>query len=310
MKRLYSAAALAALLLAACADTIQTPVAPDEALFARGGRELSYATIQVPGTVETTAMGINAGGDIVGFYTDATGVHGFLLRRGEFTAIDFPGASLTQARAIGPSGEIVGTYKLPGDPGLRWRSFIRSPKGEFRDIAVPGHQSIMAQRILPDGTIVGCVHGANFMSSMKGFTMGPHGTQVYDIFASMHNGATPDLGRIVGLYFDMEAGHRKAYIIDDGVFTSFQFPGGRRTEAWDVNPAGDVVGMYVLFENNLPVGTRGFLLTRDGPTTIHFTGATQTIAYGINPAGDIVGAYLLGGTWHGYVASRTGRPTR
>ena len=46
-----------------------------------------------PGGVarQTSARGINARGDIVGFYSDAANVqHGFLLHDGTFTTIDFP----------------------------------------------------------------------------------------------------------------------------------------------------------------------------------------------------------------------------
>ena len=40
---------------------------------------------------QTSARGINARGDIVGFYVDTAGVqHGFVLEHGTFTTIDFP----------------------------------------------------------------------------------------------------------------------------------------------------------------------------------------------------------------------------
>jgi hypothetical protein len=308
MKRMYAATAMAALLLTACASTSRTLVVPDEALFARGAGELEFTTIEVPGAMSTQAWGIGPTGDVVGHYVSGDVTLGFLLQGGTFTPIEFPGASLTEARAISPSGEIVGTYKLPGDAELRWRSFVRSPEGEFRDLAIPGHESTMAQRILPDGTIVGCVHGDDFGASMKGFVMDRRGTRIDDIPASMHNGATPDLRRIVGLYTDPTSGPRKGYIIDDGDFRPFQFPDGGRTEAWDVNPDGDVVGFYVL--PGPPPLFRGFLLIRDVYTTIHIPGAMHTRVFGINTDGDIVGDYVSDGVARGFLASRSGRPHR
>jgi hypothetical protein len=41
------------------------------------------------------ANGINPEEDIVGFYDNATGRHGFLLSKGAFTTIDVPGAFST-----------------------------------------------------------------------------------------------------------------------------------------------------------------------------------------------------------------------
>ena len=91
-----------AALLAGCgADTIQGPAPRDAALSVeRRGENLAqtftFTTFDVPGAVLTIAQGINARGDIVGFYNDA-GLkrHGFLMRDGVFTTIDNPALSIT-----------------------------------------------------------------------------------------------------------------------------------------------------------------------------------------------------------------------
>ena len=67
-----------------------------------------------PGQVaaQTGGRGINARGDIVGFYVATTGgrQRGFLLRKGQFTTVDFPvaGVRATFANGINARGEIVG----------------------------------------------------------------------------------------------------------------------------------------------------------------------------------------------------------
>jgi hypothetical protein len=70
-----------------------------------------------PGQVaaQTSARGINARGDVVGFYAAGGKQHGFLLRDGEYTSLDFPvaGVRATIANGINPRGEIVGQYTLP-----------------------------------------------------------------------------------------------------------------------------------------------------------------------------------------------------
>jgi hypothetical protein len=303
MKPRYLAYVLGPVLITACADAPARLLAPESPSFSRVAPEFSYTSIEVPGATFTQASGVGPGGEIVGHYVSGGAIRGFLLRRGEFTPIDYPGAGVTIARGIGPNGEIVGTFRWPGEPPPVERGFLRSRDGEYSEVTVPGYMHVIPQRILADGTIVGCVHDEDTMASMKGVLIGRHGTRVDDIFASMHNGATPNGRRIAGLYANMAAGRTEGYLLENGAFTPLLVPGSVFTAAWDMNPVGDVVGVY-----NLPGPTvRGFLLTRDGYTTVHFPGAVHTRAFGTNAAGDIVGHYIAGGVTRGYVATRTGR---
>ena len=48
------------------------------------------------------------------------------------------------------------------------------------------------------------------------------------------------------------------YVLDGGLYTQFDFPGSTFTQAWDVNPAGKVVGYFN------PVMSHGFSLDADG----------------------------------------------
>jgi probable HAF family extracellular repeat protein len=50
----------------------------------------TFTTIDVPGAGYTVASGINADGQIVGWFTDATGTHGFLRDGATFTTFDVP----------------------------------------------------------------------------------------------------------------------------------------------------------------------------------------------------------------------------
>ncbi len=65
-----------------------------------------------PGTNNTEAYGVNAYGDVVGWYgPDGPGGHGFLLHNGEFKPVDVSGAALTHALGINSAGTIVGYYE-------------------------------------------------------------------------------------------------------------------------------------------------------------------------------------------------------
>jgi len=267
-------------------------------------RAFGFTTIDVPGALSTSASGINARGDIVGGYTDRNGrSHGYLLRDGEFTTIDFPGAAGTvvagtDARGIGPSGEIVGTYTVVGEPGVNVHGYLLTKQGEFVAVNYPGHTNTIAQRILPDGTILGCRHDDNTMVSMKGVVITRSGSEEIGLFASMANGATPDHRRIVGLYRNMAANRNEGFLIDDGDFTPLVVPGSTGTSAWDMNPAGEIVGVYT------KAGVHGFVLRDEVYVPVDFPGATATRAFGINARGDVVGSYVADGKTHGFLATR------
>jgi uncharacterized membrane protein len=301
--RLVAAVALAAA-LSGCTDGPTAPSPPLDVLATpHVGHTTSYTTIDVPGAVATSPQGINAAGHVVGSYLGPDNVwHGFLLSRGTFTSFDVAGAAGTQARGIGPAGDIVGSYWLPGEPAVAAHGFLRSASGDISTVDYPGHLYTIPQRILPDGTILGCRHDNDTMDSMKGVTFDALGPTEIDAFASMNNGATPDGRRVVGLFTNMLTNRGEAYILDDGVFTAFAVPNSIMTAAWDVNPRGDVAGVY-----RDATGFHGFVLSGEVITTIDFPGASATRVFGINAAGDVVGTYVQGGLTHGFVASLTGR---
>ncbi len=72
----------------------------------------SFKAIKIPGAVSATATGINNNGDVVGFFTDASGTtSSFLVTPSHhLTAYQFPGGSDTQAFGINGKDQIVGSY--------------------------------------------------------------------------------------------------------------------------------------------------------------------------------------------------------
>jgi hypothetical protein len=51
-------------------------------------------------TIEGGAAGINNSGDIVGSYTDNSGIHGYLYSHGVYTTIDVPGSDDFNIHAV------------------------------------------------------------------------------------------------------------------------------------------------------------------------------------------------------------------
>src|SRR5262245_9523049 len=66
-----------------------------------------FTRIDVPGGQLTQVLGINATGEIVGWYWDAGfSAHGFLLSNQKFSTIDAPGSDLTQVLGINSNGDM------------------------------------------------------------------------------------------------------------------------------------------------------------------------------------------------------------
>ena len=69
-------------------------------------------------------------------------------------------------------------------------------------------------------------------------------------------------------------------LADGGAFTAIDFPGATSTQAWGINPGGDIIGFYVSADK----ATHGFLKSRGEYSSIDFPGAGYTEANGISPA--------------------------
>jgi hypothetical protein len=101
--------------LALLGITLALTLAPLGAASAQGTVQAqgTFATIDVPGAVSTTASGINASGQITGWYRlgSETRDHGFILSGGQFRTIDPPGSINTRAFGLNPRGDVVGFYR-------------------------------------------------------------------------------------------------------------------------------------------------------------------------------------------------------
>jgi hypothetical protein len=276
----------------------------------------TYTPINHPNAKSTSGSGINARGDIVGTYTDqANKTHGFLLRRGDFITIDYPGATATEGTGINFRGDIVGTHQgpnlaTPGSGGDIHGFLLRARASLPEPIDYPGHMNTIAQRITASGQILGCYHDHDTMGSMHGMLVNDGDYSALDgtengvnVPMSMNNGGTPDADLITGLYTDMTGKHR-GYVLSGGAFTPFDAPNSVATSAWDMNPSGEIIGIYV---DASVKQTHGFLKIGEKFFSIDFPeqGVQATKAFGINPQGDVVGSYVdAGGVTHGFLLTR------
>jgi hypothetical protein len=108
----------------------------------------SMKVVDFPGAFHTEVLGINTGGDIVGYWVAPNApwpsYHGFRSSKGSLISLDYPGAVATVAFGIDDNGDIAGWYYTDG--GAVMHGFIYST-GSFRTVDITGAVSTLLTRI-------------------------------------------------------------------------------------------------------------------------------------------------------------------
>lgn len=186
-------------------------------------------TIEFPGAYGTMACGINNRGQIVGYYYDTSGGHGFLLDRGGFTKVDFPKSDSTIAYDINDRGQIVGNYyDNSGGHG-----FLLD-KGKSTTIDFPEADWTVACGINNRGQIVGYYYDSSgrhhgFFFDRGRFTAINFPEADWTMACGINN-----RGQIVGSYCSPYG-----FFLDKGEFTRIDID---LLEAYDINDHGQIAG--------------------------------------------------------------------
>jgi probable HAF family extracellular repeat protein len=263
-----------------------------------------YTTIDVPGSTQTQANGINDAGQILA-YSDG---HGFLLSGGTFTRFDVPGSNGTYPAGINNAGQIVGYYEPPGQAFTR--GFLLSG-ASYTMLDRPASFFTWPQGINNAGQIVGT--WSDFLTTFPFLLSGGTYTTLALPPGSYGSGANGinNAGQIVGsnqAAIDLRV---HGYLLSGGSYTALDVPGAYNTFAGGINDAGQIVGSYEV-PRPQPMGhqTFGFLLSGDNYTTIDVPGSIYSAASGINNAGQIVGAFEdASGHFHGFLATPVPEPS-
>jgi probable HAF family extracellular repeat protein len=224
-------------------------------LVAAQDAEYTFTTIDVPGATHTEAYGINTAGQIVGWFQDATGQHGFLRDGATYTRIDVPSALSTVAFGINDSSQIVGHF----NDFARTRGFVTADGATFTAINVPGATT----------TATFGINNSNQIAGWFQDTAGPHGfltdgatfTRI-DVPNALATYAfrINDSDHIVGRFDDATGRH--GFLTDGTTFTILAVPGATETQAFGINNSGQIVGWF-----QDATGTHGFLATPTVPDT-------------------------------------------
>jgi len=260
-------------------------LALSSAVFATDYR---YSRIDVPSSSLTIVRGINARGDIIGFYVGLDGVgHDFLLRNGIFSNIVYPGDA--SARAMNARGDIVGAF---GDASGGHAFLLRD--GKFTKIDYPGASSTIAFGINNTGDITGQYVTASGV--VRGFILSN------GAFHTVYVNGGPN----IGVHGAQDNGR---VLIGDVVLTSDQSTRGYRKLSNDVllleppgtifpcsharaiNERGDIAGAFGIVNSaaECHAPNHGFVF-RDGVyDVIDPPGSHDTFVFGMNDDGIVVG---------------------
>jgi hypothetical protein len=155
----------------------------------------------------------------------------------------------------------------------------------------------------PQGTSVGTytdssnvTHGFTLTKTDQFTPFDPPGST-----STTPNFITPE-GIIVGGYLDA-AGTSHGFILQNGAYTTLDFPGATGTQLTGRNPAGDMTGISCVVASCASGVTHAFTVSRTGVFTgFDPPGAVSSTASTVNPSGAVVGAYTdAQGVGHGYL---------
>ena len=265
----------------------------------------TYITLNDPSAPSYTAgAGINASGEIVGYYIDGSGNEYGFLYNGTWTKLDDSseggGVNGTQAFGVNASGEIVGVYE---DSSNVYHGFLYN-NGTFTTLN-DGADGTFAYGINAAGEVVGFYYDSGGVS--HGFLYnGSTFTTLNDSLAGSGVGqgtiatGINDSGQIVGYYLD-SSGAENGFLYSGGTYTTIDDSlGTDGTVALGINNSGQIVGYYV---DGSGV-KHGFLYSGGTYTTIDDSSGTDgTVAFGINNAGQISGYYIASNGTNAFIAS-------
>jgi probable HAF family extracellular repeat protein len=275
----------------------------------------SFQTLDDPNAASgTVAYGINDAGQVTGWYNDGLSiVHAFVYDAGAWTTIDKnplnSSGGDTQGFGINNSGQIVGglfdNLNLGHNAffdGTSWSELGDDPSGAKNSTTYTGinNSRVMsgiysspsgAQSFLYDGSTYKTLNNPYaFVQNTVAW-----GLNNADAVAGYYYGELPTpQGNFISQH---------GFIFDGTTFTGFDAPDAGRTEAWDINDAGLVVGTY--FEL---IGGQQHWFLYDGTNFSNLNlpwDPSLVLITGINDAGQIVGRYGDGSGEHGFIGTPT-----
>jgi hypothetical protein len=286
------------------------------AAAAGAATQTSFIALDVPGADSTEIHGVIRTGpllqyvEVVGFFHDARGTHGFVWSRGRYTTINYPGAKNTWTLGINGRQEIVGTYA--GSDGIAHGfSYAR---GTYTKITCPltrgpGPGDVAPNAVNDAGAIAGTYGADGFVRVGTECVFALHGSTL-SINAINNDGEAAASFVDAG---DTIHGLTLLPLSPNPDETQVDVPGAAATWLTGINDAGQLVGYYrIVTRGPRALIRNGFVFGNGAFATLDYPGAFRTEPFAVDdprPAlgsYDVVGAYgALFGANHGFIATVT-----
>ena len=279
-----------------------------------GTPHYKFATIDVPGSNNTSMYGVTNEGLVTGYTIDPNGTgHGVLWAAGKMKVVDYPGQGTTglYLYQANDAGLVAGGYYDVN--GIGHAVIYNSNTHRFTSLPdITGASFNAAGGITNNGQTSGNftldpTQVASYVAWLFGSGPALQG-QYHDfiapnsdqaIFGTITQGMNDAL-TISGYYFDannIAHGFIKPF---NKQVVQIDIPGADNTECYAINNFGAITGRYMI--NGI---RHGFILVNGKVYTIDYPGAAQTWIAGINDAGCIAGFYIDAfGNTHGFVAKQ------
>jgi probable HAF family extracellular repeat protein len=272
---------LPAIVVALVATAMVSVTAPTRAATAPRYTVQDLGTL--PGDYSSTAMGINATGDVVGWSAGPTGTRAFLYTNAAgMKALAGPsGRPVTTARAVNANGTVVGNASTGGgDIGhaVRWQAGVPLDLGtlgigDYADARGVNATGVTVGQSHTDGGALLAVHAFRYTNTVGMVDLTPTADDA-------HAEGINDVGQIVGWR------EGRAFRLTGTTFTDLGVASGFAASfAYAINSSGQVAGHVISGTGN---SEKIFRYTNGSMVVLGGLGEFNR-ALGINTAGDVVG---------------------
>jgi hypothetical protein len=269
-----------------------------------------YTTVNIPslaGAYNSTLVGINDQGELIGYSASNAAESGFVWSHGTVTWLNDPAAGpggFTSVNAINNAGDVVG------------QACNASVSSCFGFVYSHGrYTTIIDPLVIPNDplTAYNNATGINDAGEVVGTYDGPSGEEAFieknGVYTTLDSRLTDDVGAPTSINdsgeilanFDVLDNHGKFSYLSDPLAMPPGPPFPTYTDGYAINNPGEVAGSYIdtSFNNNGFVESDGIYTTVDDPLDT----TENTLIYGINDRGQVVGDFGYCCNYTGFIAT-------
>jgi probable HAF family extracellular repeat protein len=261
----------------------------------------SITKITVPGAVSLTVSGLNASGEVAGYFqTVAGGQRAFFWGNGSAVDLNTLGGSMSVGNGLNNLAQVIGYSSLVGD--AEFHAFFAIGRTLF-DLGTLGGAVSSAAAINDAGEITGYSYVSPFNLDYHAFVVDDAGLMI-DLGtlggSTSFGAAINGLGHIVGDSAIAGTSANHAFLHDGTTMRDLGTLGGLSSSAYALNDSGQIVGESTVAGD---AATHAFLSDGIVMRDLGTLGGTYSGGYAINGGGQVIGdSALVGDTdYHGFI---------